>query len=243
MPRLRLSGRCWRWRCWPSPARLRPPDQPSAADKLAPPTSAAKPTRPRRQPRPRPPSRRRQRPPVRRQPASSAAHWRLGSGISCRLAGRQPGWQLPARRPPASDCASGWSPTSARWTTRASTSRPGRASSAAQHELGAEVKFIETTDPKDYAKNIDQFAQDNYDVIVTVGFALGQATQEAEAKKYPNIKFIGVDQFQDEAVDNLAGLIFDEDKAGYLAGALAGLAHQVRHHRAGARARRSCRRS
>src|SRR5437870_1054278 len=36
-------------------------------------------------------------------------------------------------------------------------------------DLGAEVKFIETTDPKDYGKNIDQFAQDNYDVIVTVG--------------------------------------------------------------------------
>lgn len=92
----------------------------------------------------------------------------------------------------------------------------------AQRELGAEVKFLETTDPKDYAKNIDQFAQDNYDVIVTVGFAIGQATQEAAAK-YKNVKFIGVDQFQQTATDNLAGLIFDEDKAGYLAGALAGL--------------------
>ncbi len=92
----------------------------------------------------------------------------------------------------------------------------------AQRELGAEVKFLETTDPKDYAKNIDQFAQDNYDVIVTVGFAIGQATQEA-AVKYKNIKFIGVDQFQQAPVENLAGLIFDEDKAGYLAGALAGL--------------------
>ncbi len=91
----------------------------------------------------------------------------------------------------------------------------------AQRELGAEVRFIETTDPKDYAKNIDQFAQDNYDVIVTVGFAIGQATQEA-ASKYRNIRFIGVDQFQEKEVDNLAGLIFDEDKAGYLGGALAG---------------------
>ena len=65
----------------------------------------------------------------------------------------------------------------------------------AQRELGANVRFIETTDPKDYAKNIDQFAQDNYDVVVTVGFAIGQATQEA-ANKYRNVKFIGVDQFQ-----------------------------------------------
>jgi basic membrane protein A len=91
----------------------------------------------------------------------------------------------------------------------------------AQKNLGADVKFIETTDPKDYAKNIDQFAQDNYDVIVTVGFALGDDTI-SEAKKYTNIKFIGVDQFQGDTVPNLAGLIFDEDKAGYLAGYLAG---------------------
>jgi len=90
----------------------------------------------------------------------------------------------------------------------------------AQKELGADVKFIETTDPKDYAKNIETFANEKYDVIVTVGFGLGEATA-AEAKKYPNIKFIGVDQFQAESVTNIAGLIFDEDKAGYLAGALA----------------------
>src|SRR5690349_12383161 len=91
----------------------------------------------------------------------------------------------------------------------------------AQKNLKADVKFIETTDPKDYAKNIDQFAQDNYDVIVTVGFGLGEDTV-AEAKKYPNIKFIGVDQAQTDTVTNLAGLIFDEDKSGYLAGYLAG---------------------
>jgi basic membrane protein A and related proteins len=90
----------------------------------------------------------------------------------------------------------------------------------AQKELGAEVKAIETIDPKDYAKNIEQFANDKYDVIVTVGFGLGEATTAA-AKKYPNIKFIGVDQFQAAEATNVAGLIFDEDKAGYLAGALA----------------------
>ncbi len=91
----------------------------------------------------------------------------------------------------------------------------------AQKNLSADVKFIETTDPKDYGKNIDQFAQDNYDVIVTVGFALGDDTI-SEAKKYTNIKFIGVDQFQGDTVTNLAGLIFDEDKSGYLSGYLAG---------------------
>ena len=92
----------------------------------------------------------------------------------------------------------------------------------AKKDLGAEVKFIESTDAKDYAKNIDQFAKDEYNVIVTVGFALAQATVDA-AKRYPDIKFIGIDQFQAPGTElpNLAGLIFDEDKAGFLAGALA----------------------
>lgn len=90
----------------------------------------------------------------------------------------------------------------------------------AKSDLGADIKFIETSDPKDYAKNIDQFATANYDIIVTVGFGLGEATVAA-AKKYSNIKFIGVDQFQAETVPNLAGLVFDEDKSGFLAGALA----------------------
>ena len=58
------------------------------------------------------------------------------------------------------------------------------------------VQFIETADAKDYAKNISTFADANYDVIVTVGFGLGEATAAA-AKSYPKINFVGVDQFQD----------------------------------------------
>jgi basic membrane protein A len=100
----------------------------------------------------------------------------------------------------------------------------------AEAELGAQIDFIETQDAKDYATNIGLFANDGYDVIVTVGFALGEATAAAAAE-YPDINFIGVDQFQawqfdeDTANDvpNLAGLIFNEDKAGFLAGALAAM--------------------
>ncbi len=92
----------------------------------------------------------------------------------------------------------------------------------AEKELGAKVQYIETTDAKDYDKNIATFADENYDVIVTVGFALGEATIAA-AKKYPNVKFIGVDQFQAEETPNVAGLNFPEDHAGFLVGALAAL--------------------
>ncbi|MCS6994555.1 MAG: BMP family ABC transporter substrate-binding protein [Anaerolineales bacterium] len=90
----------------------------------------------------------------------------------------------------------------------------------AEKELGAKVQYIETTDAKDYDKNIATFADEGYDVIVTVGFALGEATVAA-AKKYPNTKFIGVDQFQAEVTPGVAGLIFPEDQAGFLVGALA----------------------
>jgi basic membrane protein A len=90
----------------------------------------------------------------------------------------------------------------------------------AEKDLGAVVQYIETTDSKDYDKNIATFADAKYDVVVTVGFALGEATIAA-AKKYPDVKFIGVDQSQAEVIPNLAGLVFPEDKAGFLVGALA----------------------
>lgn len=90
----------------------------------------------------------------------------------------------------------------------------------AKDELGVTTNYIETSDTKDYDKNIQQFVDQDYDVVVTVGFALGEATIKA-AQANPDIMFIGVDQFQAETLPNLAGLIFDEDKAGYLAGVLA----------------------
>ena len=93
---------------------------------------------------------------------------------------------------------------------------------AAAAEVGGFYKYIETTDSKDYAANLKQFTDKSYDVIVTVGFMLGEATAVA-AKENPNSKFIGVDQFQAEEVANLTGLIFPEDQAGYAAGYLAGL--------------------
>jgi basic membrane protein A len=92
----------------------------------------------------------------------------------------------------------------------------------AEKDQGAKVQYIETTDAKDYAKNISTFADEGYDAIVTVGFALGEATIAA-AKQYPNVKFIGVDQFQAETIANLTGLNFPEDQASFMTGALAAM--------------------
>ena len=87
--------------------------------------------------------------------------------------------------------------------------------------VGGFAKYIETVDPKDYAANIGQFANKKYDIIIGVGFLMAEAMSTA-ATAYPNIKFIGVDQFQGTALPNLTGLVFPEDKAGFLAGYLAG---------------------
>ena len=96
----------------------------------------------------------------------------------------------------------------------------------AAEKVGGFAKFIETTDPKDYANNIGQFAAANYDTIVTVGFLMAEATIAAAAE-YPEIDFVGVDQFQGETIPNLTGLVFNEDRAGYAAGYLAGLMTQT----------------
>ena len=101
----------------------------------------------------------------------------------------------------------------------------------AQKELGSQVQYIETANQKDYAKNIAAFGDVGYDVIVTVGFTLGEATATAAAT-YPNTDFIGVDQFQTETVDGIAGLNFPEDQAGFLVGALAAL--MSKSHKVGA---------
>jgi basic membrane protein A len=102
----------------------------------------------------------------------------------------------------------------------------------AQEELGALVQYIETADVKDSSKNIATFAKENYDVIVTVGFNLREATRTA-AEMYPDIKFIGVDQDQFEGpIENVAGLVFPEDNAGFLVGALAAMMSET--HEVGA---------
>lgn len=94
----------------------------------------------------------------------------------------------------------------------------------AQEKYGFEYKYIETVAQADYAANIQALVDEKFDVIVTVGFLIQDATVAAAAAN-PNIVFIGVDQFyeQGSVTDNLIGLQFREDQAGFLAGALAAM--------------------
>ncbi|PJF37118.1 MAG: BMP family ABC transporter substrate-binding protein [Candidatus Thermofonsia Clade 1 bacterium] len=94
-------------------------------------------------------------------------------------------------------------------------------------KLGGFADFIETTDPEDYANNLRLFADQDFDVIVSVGFALGDATLEA-AQQYPETHFIMIDvdaellmASKGVRVPNVTGLIFREDQIGFLTGFLA----------------------
>jgi basic membrane protein A and related proteins len=92
----------------------------------------------------------------------------------------------------------------------------------AEKDLGAHVEYIETTDAEDYAKNIAAFGDRGFDVIVTVGPALSEASIAAAAQ-YSESNFIGVDQSLVETVDGLAAVSFAEDQAGFLVGAIAAM--------------------
>lgn len=109
----------------------------------------------------------------------------------------------------------------------------------AMKDLGSEGKFIESKQPTDYEKNIDQFATEKYDVIIAVGFLMGDATG-IKAKQYKDIKFGIIDYayfpskgnmvcddtkkdcYADGGLTNVNSLMFAEDQVGYLAGVLAG---------------------
>lgn len=88
--------------------------------------------------------------------------------------------------------------------------------------IGApEPQAVITTDSSDYASNIQSFVDQEYDIVVTVGFALGEATLAA-ATENPEVHFIGVDQFQgNDPLPNYESVIFNEAQAGYLAGIVA----------------------
>jgi basic membrane protein A len=95
----------------------------------------------------------------------------------------------------------------------------------AAEEFGLDNAFIETQQPTDYEKNVQQFVDEGYNMIVTVGFMMGETTQKV-AEANTDTKFAIVDYSYDPVIPNVMGLVFREDQAGFLAGALAGMMSQ-----------------
>ena len=87
-------------------------------------------------------------------------------------------------------------------------------------DFDAEPKVLESQAETDYEVNLNSFVDQGCDLIVTVGFLLGDATAVA-AEANPDSKFTIVDFAYDPAIDNVKGLIFNTDEAAFLAGYVA----------------------
>jgi len=92
-------------------------------------------------------------------------------------------------------------------------------------ELGAETRVLLSESNADYIPNLTTLTQQQFDIIVPVGFRMGDATNTI-ATKVPDASFAIVDYpatILEDKPKNVEGLLFAEQEAGYLAGYVAGL--------------------
>ena len=96
----------------------------------------------------------------------------------------------------------------------------------AADELGFDPAVLESQSDADFAPNIQAHIDNGCDLIITVGFLLGDATAQAAADN-PDQKFAIVDsdfaseEGTDVTFDNVEELTFSTDQAAFLAGYLA----------------------
>jgi basic membrane protein A len=110
----------------------------------------------------------------------------------------------------------------------------------AAEELGLDFAYVVSESSTDYERNINNFVSEGYNLIITVGFLMGDATAVA-AVANPDVHFAiidnsyfagfncpeppdggEVDDCYEDVLPNVTSLMFAEDEVGYLAGVLAG---------------------
>lgn len=92
----------------------------------------------------------------------------------------------------------------------------------AKKDFGVNISFLESKTDADYTKNIETFVDEEYDLIICVGFKLAKATKEA-AERHPDFKFAIIDDASNADFSNVSCLTFKQEQASYLVGYVAGL--------------------
>jgi basic membrane protein A and related proteins len=95
----------------------------------------------------------------------------------------------------------------------------------AQAQLGIEGRVLISKSNADYTPNLTTLAQQKYDLVISVGFLMAEATEKV-AGKFPDTKFAIIDgsaASMKSKPTNVEGLLFAEQEAGYLVGYLSGL--------------------
>ncbi|HXS43536.1 MAG TPA: BMP family ABC transporter substrate-binding protein, partial [Solirubrobacteraceae bacterium] len=92
-------------------------------------------------------------------------------------------------------------------------------------DLGADIRVLTSKSNADYVPNLSTLARQKYDLVIGVGFLMGDAMAKV-AKAFPQTNFAIID-FPSAALKgkpkNVHGLLFKEQEAGYMAGYMAGL--------------------
>eukprot|EP00013_Stygamoeba_regulata_P024316 CAMPEP_0177664442 /NCGR_PEP_ID=MMETSP0447-20121125/20496_1 /TAXON_ID=0 /ORGANISM="Stygamoeba regulata, Strain BSH-02190019" /LENGTH=1047 /DNA_ID=CAMNT_0019170415 /DNA_START=50 /DNA_END=3193 /DNA_ORIENTATION=+ len=88
--------------------------------------------------------------------------------------------------------------------------------------VGGTVLVRESTSDAEYVPIIEELVASDVDCIVTVGFLLADVTAQQSAL-FPEQLFAIVDVSYNPELQNVAGVVFREDQAGYLTGVIAGL--------------------
>ena len=91
---------------------------------------------------------------------------------------------------------------------------------AAKASSNVTVKYLQSTTQADYVPNINTFISQKCNVIVTVGFLMGDATQAA-AKAHASQKFAIVDFSYTPPLPNVDALLFNTAQDGFQGGYLA----------------------
>ena len=84
-----------------------------------------------------------------------------------------------------------------------------------------EVQYLESKTDADYQTNINTFIDEGYDLIISVGYMLAEATREA-ALDNPDQLFAILEDESNADLPNVACLMFAQEQAGYLVGLVAG---------------------
>ena len=92
----------------------------------------------------------------------------------------------------------------------------------AKTDFGVEINYLESKTDADYTSNIETFVDEEYDLIVCVGFKLAEATKKA-AEAHPETKFAIIDDASNASLPNVTCLTFKQEQASYLVGYVAGL--------------------
>lgn len=91
----------------------------------------------------------------------------------------------------------------------------------AAEQFGVEVNYLESATDADYTPNIEAFIDEDYDLIINVGYMLADATRAA-AEANPDRKFVLIDDGS-VSLDNVTCMTFQQEQASYLVGYVAGL--------------------